>query len=162
VLDGNQNVLATLATTGGNSYQTFQLPVNKSGSVFFVDEFDTSTTWRYRDRIVVNAHDPQAVIGNTLQGNLIGTDVTGTSALGNAGSGVVIQNAAARNLVGGTTAGARNLISGNSQSGVQLASNAASNVVQGNFIGTNATGTAAVPNSQYGVYLNTASVNSIL
>src|SRR5262249_10623828 len=57
--------------------------------------------------------------------------------------------------------GGAKLATGNA-SGVELDSNAAGNVIQGNFIGTNPTGTAALGNSQYGVYLNTASVNSIL
>ena len=47
-------------------------------------------------------------------------------------------------MIGGTTAAARNVISGNGNGGIEIGGNA--NVVQGNFIGTNAAGTAAVPN----------------
>ncbi len=52
---------------------------------------------------------------NTVQGNFIGTDVTGTVALGNAGLGVGIRTG--NGLIGGTAPGARNIISGNGDDG---------------------------------------------
>ncbi len=75
--------------------------------------------------------------GTMLQGNLIGTDVTGTLALGNTGPGVDIN--ASNNLVGGATTDARNVISASNR-GVDLFGGS-SNAVQGNFIGTDVTGT---------------------
>jgi hypothetical protein len=89
---------------------------------------------------------------NLVQGNYIGTDKTGTSALGNAVVGVFINNSPG-NIIGGTTAGARNIISGHSLSagsqGVSIAGGAGStgNLVQGNYIGTDVTGTVALGNS---------------
>jgi titin len=83
-----------------------------------------------------------AANGNSVQGNYIGTDATGTSALGN-GTGVFLDTSQV-NLLGGTEPGAGNLISGNGD-GIAL-SNSTSNAIQGNFIGTNATGTTAVGN----------------
>ena len=56
---------------------------------------------------------------NEVLGNDIGTDDTGSYALAN-GTGVLIQNDAAGNLIGGTTPGERNVISGNSGNGVQI------------------------------------------
>ena len=85
--------------------------------------------------------------GNVVQGNFIGTDITGTLPLGNTNFGVSINNSAASNTIGGTVAGARNVISGNAD-GVAIDSN---NMVEGNFIGTNASGTAAVANTGAGV-----------
>jgi hypothetical protein len=58
----------------------------------------------------------------------------------------------------GTTAGARNIISGNLQNGVLLDADTSGNIVQGNYIGTDVTGTVAVPNQQEGVLLGKTSV----
>lgn len=85
-------------------------------------------------------------VGNIVQGNFIGTDVTGNVALENGTDGVAILGAHG-NTVGGTAAGARNIISGNRDHGIETNSPAGTgNVIQGNYIGTNATGTAAIPN----------------
>ncbi len=82
---------------------------------------------------------------NVIEGNFIGSDVTGTMGSGNGNAGVLIGQAA-NNTVGGTAAGARNLISGNLE-GVTIVDVAATgNLVAGNFIGTDRTGTAAIPN----------------
>ena len=88
--------------------------------------------------------------GATIQGNYIGTDAAGTGALPNTSNGIIINNSA-NFLVGGTTAGARNVISGNTGSGVFIFQNAPSNVVQGNYIGVAADGTSALGNTGSGV-----------
>ena len=94
--------------------------------------------------------------GNFVQGNFIGTDVTGSAALGNGLSNVIIQDAP-NNTVGGSQAGARNIISGSDQSGVFLLGPGASgNILQGNFIGTDVTGTADVGNGFQGVTIQGA------
>ncbi len=79
--------------------------------------------------------------GNLVEGNLVGTDPTGTSAVGN-GMGVDIE--ASGSTIGGTTSGAGNLISGNSGSGIYISGSG--NLVEGNRIGTNPDGTASVSN----------------
>ncbi len=88
--------------------------------------------------------------GNLVQGNLIGTNAAGIGRLPN-GYGVYLQDASS-NLIGGTLAAARNLISGNSNGLRIVGSNATGNLVQGNFIGTDPSGTGRVPNS-FGVYV---------
>jgi hypothetical protein len=80
-----------------------------------------------------------------VQGNFIGTDVSGNSAIPNTIAGVGIVNAPA-NTMGGSAA-ARNLISGNATNGIYITSNSATaNVIQGNYIGVNSSGTAAIAN----------------
>jgi hypothetical protein len=94
-----------------------------------------------------------AASNNTIQGNLIGTNAAGTQDFGNV-TGIELLRTG-NNLIGGTTAGTRNVISGNDQFGIYIAGPpgpAGDNVVQGNFIGTNAAGTAAIAN-QTGVYV---------
>ena len=85
-----------------------------------------------------------------VEGNYIGTNATGTAAVAN--NIWRLSSNAPNNTIGGTTAGARNVISGNCV--VRCFHQRVygfGNVVEGNYIGTNATGTAAVAN-QYGVY----------
>jgi CSLREA domain-containing protein len=91
--------------------------------------------------------------GNRVEGNLIGTDKSGLTALPNGREGIRVEGLANENVIGGTVAGARNLISGNNLSGIILGAGATRNRIEGNFIGTNINGAAAVPNKGYGVWL---------
>jgi hypothetical protein len=97
--------------------------------------------------------------GNLVEGDFIGTDATGTKALGNAQHGVQVIGSAA-NTIGGTAAGAADVISGNGGSGVVLYV-APGNLVEGNFIGTDATGTIALGNSEDGVSIYNGLGNTI-
>jgi hypothetical protein len=89
---------------------------------------------------------------NVIVGNIIGLDATGSLDLGNGRHGVVLVTGPQDNVIGGSSAGNRNIISGNDEDGIYI-SDTSSNTVEGNFIGTNANGTVAVGNSNYGVYL---------
>src|SRR5262249_13761703 len=72
--------------------------------------------------------------------------VTGTVALGNTSYGVVMGTNTSNTTVGGTAAGAGNVISGNTLPNVRIHNSATASLVLGNIIGLNAAGTAAVPN----------------
>src|SRR4029077_4175841 len=81
---------------------------------------------------------------NTVLGNYIGTDVTGTIAKPNGGAGVSIFGGARSNTIGGTTPAARNIISGNNFQGIAVGGvgntlgttmGPMQNLVQGNYIG---------------------------
>lgn len=88
--------------------------------------------------------------GNVIVGNLIGTAVTGLSAVANTYGGVRIDSHA--NRVGGADIGSRNIISGNKLDGVWIVGRPASNnIVQGNFIGLSLTGTTPVANGRAGI-----------
>lgn len=97
--------------------------------------------------------------GNMVQGNFIGTNSNNATNLGNFGNGIVSE--ATRTTIGGTTTPARNVISGNRSNGVLLAGGATTNTIHGNFIGTNASGTGALPNVFDGVSLIEAQTNTI-
>ncbi len=97
---------------------------------------------------------------NVVQGNLIGTDTSGRAALGNGFSGITIFGGNT-NLIGGTAGGARNVISANNLSGIFITSGSAANVIQGNFIGVDATGGSALGNATNGVSVNSAGQNVI-
>ncbi len=102
-----------------------------------------------------------AVGGHTIQGNFIGITPDGTAAAGNTGIGVFIRSP--NNLVGGPNPADRNVIAATGGSGNPFVTNLwfeadfggtiTGNVVQGNYIGTNAAGTAALSsaNGAFGV-----------
>ena len=91
-----------------------------------------------------NAIGVESSDGTVIQGNLIGTDVTGTKALANSGGGISLSNAN-NTTIGGSEAGERNVISGNASG---IAMNGGANVViHGNCIGTDITGTKALGNA---------------
>lgn len=99
--------------------------------------------------------------GNLIQGNLIGLNATGTAGLANGNAGIGISSAAG-NQIGGTASGARNVISANGGWGIfMIANGATANQVQGNFIGTDPSGTQARGNSFDGIYMQQANTNLI-
>jgi CSLREA domain-containing protein len=100
---------------------------------------------------------------NLLEGNFIGTDVTGTASLPNSTHGVVLDSLAHDNFIGGTAPGGRNVISGNAQDGVRVqASGTTGNIIEGNLIGTAVNGTDPLPNAQDGIGIRaSASGNTV-
>lgn len=88
---------------------------------------------------------------NHVVGNFLGLDPAG-SAKGNAGGGLFIGLGARSNVVGGDAAADRNILSGNGWEGLGIHGvNTENNVVIGNFIGTDPTGTEAISNTLHGV-----------
>jgi len=74
---------------------------------------------------------------NIIQGNYVGTDVTGTKSIGNAAVGISIDWETDNNIIGGSQPGARNVICGNN-TGVWCWGSG--NIIEGNYIGTDCTG----------------------
>jgi parallel beta-helix repeat protein len=103
--------------------------------------------------------------GNLVQGNLIGLDATGTNGIGNGigYGGLILEGGATNNTVGGTVPGARNVISGNNPAGVFFnGANTSGNLVEGNYVGTDGTGTNAVPNTLAGIYLPFGTAGNVI
>jgi hypothetical protein len=92
--------------------------------------------------------------GHLIEGNFLGTDPTGSVAHGNGAFGILIDGGASNVTVGGTAASARNLISACAVGGVAFGNDGAAggsgHLIEGNFIGTNAAGTGALP-SDFGI-----------
>ena len=105
--------------------------------------------------------EDQGTENNTVSGNYVGTDTSGAAALPNGASGMDI--GAPNNTIGGLTPTARNVVSGNGANGVMLAgSDSHNNIVVGNCIGTDASGTGALPNTYNAGYLwGTYTVNAV-
>lgn len=89
---------------------------------------------------------------NRIVGCFIGTDATGEFAAPNRWTGITLSGGASNNVIGGQLLYERNIISGNGQDGVFISSSpgyvagviTSNNLVQGNFIGTNKEGNAAL------------------
>ncbi|MFL6542222.1 MAG: hypothetical protein ACJ8I9_03555, partial [Chthoniobacterales bacterium] len=103
--------------------------------------------------------DPTAT-GNIIFGNIIGLNAAGTAVIGNDELGVLIANGAANNSVGGPYGGAYpgNVISGNALGGVVIgtaaypgASGSKNNRVEGNFVGTDGSGSSALGTQGNGI-----------
>ena len=99
------------------------------------------------DRNVISGNDidgirVQASTGNVIQGNYIGTNAAGTGAVGNTEDGIWLDDAS-DTLIGGVNPGERNVISGNGWAGIGVTGGGTGNVVQGNYIGVDASGSAA-------------------
>ena len=139
----------------GNGADGVEIDTGASGNTI------GGTTAAARNIISANAdagveiHDAN---DNLVEGDFIGTDATGTIALGNnvigkangvgaSGGGVFLHDGASGNTIGGLTAtpgtGAGNLISGNLYAGVSMDAAGPFNLVAGNLIGTNVTGSVA-------------------
>jgi len=94
-----------------------------------------------------------------VQGNLLGTNASGSAALPNLIGIAIVQ--ARENQVGGSATGEGNVISGNLLHGVSLL-NCADQVVQGNLIGTDSSGLFAVPNLGHGIHVYTVSTRNLI
>ncbi len=114
--------------------------------------------------------------GDVIEGNYIGTDITGTYVIGNGAAGVSLGQGASHDTIGGTTAAARNIISGNGYAGIAMVDYfggpvgvnfPANNLVEGNYIGTDVFGSKALgngynnPGGGGGIELNGAINNTI-
>src|SRR5262249_26951836 len=100
--------------------------------------------------------------GNVVEGNYLGLSRTGTNAIPNGAQGVAFFTSASANSIGGTTPGAGNVISGNNSAGVALQVGAINNIVQGNLIGLDWSGTKAIPNVGAGIAITGGSQSNLI
>lgn len=104
---------------------------------------------------------------NKIQGNYIGLNFDGTSKIPNTSAGIELLNGANNNLIGGTVAGAGNVVSGNGKQGIgvlgggEFGASPFENKIQGNLIGTSKTGISSLSNGTSGIYILNSSKNLI-
>jgi len=133
----------------GNGYRGIEI-ANSSNNII------GGTSTEARNVISGNSQNGvwiQSGTGNQVQGNYIGTDFSGTKALGNSLSGITISSSS--NVIGGTSMAARNVISGNTQDGIWIQSGSG-NQVQGNYIGTDYSGATALRNDHNGIVISSS------
>ena len=90
-----------------------------------------------------------AASNSVVQGNYIGVDASGSVAIANTASGVLVLGTG--QTIGGSSAGAGNVLSGNTENGIFVSQPSAALTIAGNLVGTDAAGGIAIPNHQYGV-----------
>jgi hypothetical protein len=163
VIDGYSQPGATPNTlaTGDNAVLLIQLNGSSAGKSvcgLIIDAANCTV-----QGLVVNGFSSNGIVlqgpaatKDLIQGNFIGTNAAGTAALANSGDGVSLFSGAANNTIGGLLPSERNLISGNASgihmSGTDTPPTVRANLVEGNFIGTDATGTVKIGNGN-GIYL---------
>ncbi len=124
------------------------------------------------DRNIISANTEigiyiESADSNVVCGNYIGVDATGTRTFEYApdsaiqANGVEINTTGKHNLIGGSTPEARNIISGNRVYGCIYYGNCSKNNIAGNYIGTDVTGTAAIPNAT-GICVDGSSNHNIM
>jgi hypothetical protein len=171
IISGNSQYGVFLTNTTGNVISGNYLGVNASGTAALGNVLSGVALFGGTQNVIggtgagagnilsgngnygIDIGNPVAT-GNFVQGNLIGLGAGGTNGIANALGGVLLAAGAQSNTIGGTVAGARNVISGNTTAGVFFNGTGTSgNLVEGNYIGTDITGTNAIPNTLAGVYL---------
>jgi hypothetical protein len=121
-------------------------------------------------RNVISANGASGVIissvgttGNLVEGNYIGTDLTGEYADGNAIDGVDLADGTTDNTIGGSTPAARNVISANHYEGIWITgSGTSSNQVLGDYIGTDAYGELALGNTINGIQIDSGASSNLI
>ncbi len=145
------NRLAPIVISGGARHNRIGGPIPAARNVF---------AGSASDGVVVRGPGTRE---NTIAGNYIGLNAAGTAALPNAAAGVILYDGAQDNMIGGSEAGAGNVISGNRHEGLGLAgTNTTGNQVLGNFIGLNAAGSSALPNGWAGVALFSGASSNVV
>ncbi len=91
--------------------------------------------------------------GLQVQGNLIGTDATGTQAIGNLHEGFYAYGSLTNTLIGGSDPAARNVIAASGWSALNFRARGAvvsyaGTRIEGNYLGTDVTGTRALGNGR--------------
>ncbi len=97
-------------------------------------------------RNVISGNGGDGIFGGSsdlIEGNYIGVNAAGTGNLGNATLGIRISGGT-NNTIGGAATGAGNVLSGGNGAGIALWNSADDNLVEGNYIGPNASGNATV------------------
>ena len=98
---------------------------------------------------------------NTLVGNIVGLDAAGTKAMGNYRHGILVHGSG--NIVGGSSKAYRNIISANREYGVSLMNDTSNgNIIMGNYIGTDITGTVGFGNGGHGVGIELGAYNIVV
>jgi hypothetical protein len=179
VINGFTGSGILLEQAGNNVVQNCYIGTDITGTIAFFNNKGGVLTALGSDHNLIGGTDPQdrnVISGNNgngidfyssfnvAEGNYLGLTANGRKALPNSKVGILIGNINGEtqgNVVGGTEPGAGNVISGNAEAGVEIDVMSHDNVIQGNFIGPDATGVRARGNRQEGIVIK-AGVNTLI
>ncbi len=111
--------------------------------------------------IMITADGGGAARENVVVGNFIGTNADGTKAMGNGMDGVWVQRGK-NNRIGGPDLLDRNIVSGNAFNGFTVSGQSTENLIVGNYVGTDVTGTFALANGQSGLVIFTGAFGNVV
>jgi hypothetical protein len=160
IISGNANDGVGMTVDGSNCLvEGNRIGTNQAGTASVGNTFDGIYGVASGATIGgISAGDANVISGNSgvgvviggsnwlVEGNLIGTNATGTTAVANGVDGILVGAPGA--TIGGTSTGDANIISGNAYHGIVIDAPCR---VEGNLIGTNATGTTALGNTFDGI-----------
>jgi hypothetical protein len=184
VISGNLNCGILIDGTGANENSiqgnyigvdaTGNAPLSNHYGVIIKADADNNTVGGNSgaQRNVISANHEigvyiEASDGNVVSGNFIGTNYLGTEAFYNdedvliQANGAEINTLSQNNIIGGNTEGERNIISGNRVYGAIYYGQVSNNNIAGNYIGTDVSGSYAIPNAT-GICVDDASNNNIM
>jgi parallel beta-helix repeat protein len=172
ILEGNfigTDVLGGGAVPNGTGVEILDASRNTVGFDYFFGARNVISGNRSYGVVIEELFGPAGgTTLNLVQGNFIGTDLTGMRALGNGRAGVLVANAAHDNTIGGLSSGMGNLISGNA-TGILLtddpdgfggSSPSHDTLVTGNYIGEDYSG-GTLPNTGDGISILRSFHNTI-
>jgi len=161
-----------LAATDGATVRDALIGIDPAGtdlgnSVGVAIDDPATTDAEVRDSVVSGNSTGIRVEGEgiELRGNLVGTDPAGTAAVPNS-VGIQVRSATGTQI-GGPSPGQRNVISGNDGDGIRLgasfpAPEATATRIEGNYIGTDVSGSVELGNLGDGVYLAGGSSDNVV
>ncbi len=174
IIQGNKIGTDTTGTVSmGNGNCGIQIQGN-DGSILVASDNTQIGGTSASERNIISGNTNQGIninlgVSNTIiQGNYIGVDSTGMTALANGQQGISINGfngtdslPCNNTQIGGTVSGARNIISGNLSSGIQLNNDVHDTVIQGNYIGVGSDGITTILNGFVGILLAGSSTTTV-
>lgn len=178
IISGNNHVGIRFEGSNSNSIKGNYIGLNRTGdaairnydgiSIEAASKYNIVGGYTIAERNYISGNDAYGIVFysigtsyNIVAGNYIGTDISGSLPVPNT-YGVLFDGGSNYNTLGGRVVGAGNLLSGNSGYGVFLYNpGTQKDTVIGNLIGTNWSGTVALPNAN-GIVIDGPSYNHII
>ncbi len=163
LIDGYSQPGASANTAADSDNAVLMIDLSGYGGAYYGDGLDIDANDSTVQGLAINYFNNGLNLlygsGDLVQGNFIGTDVTGSSAQFNY-QGIMLSGAT-DNTIGGTTPAARNIVSGNYDQDIALFYYASGNLIEGNFVGLTASGTSTLYTYGIGVITNYSPDNTV-